>query len=137
MGRQGLGCINDNGDRFAYLCAFNDPVIGSSVSPYKAIRRATWIFLMVDHPTKLTTLQLAESGREASSDHHLLLGTLKVKLTAHRHLTSGPLCKYNTQNLKSKEISETFSCSVKNRYSALEFVEEHIDSHWTALKHTR
>ena len=94
-------------------------------------------FLMVDYPTKLTTLQLAESGREASSDHHLLLGTLKGKLRAHRDLTSGPLCKYNTQNLKSKEISETFSCSVKNRYSALEFVDEHIDSHWTTLKHTR
>ena len=30
--------------------------------------------------------------------------------------------------------SRTFSCSVKNRYSTLEFVEEDVDSQWTALK---
>ena len=86
MEHQRLVCINDNGDRLAYICAFNDPVIGSSVSPYKAIRKATWIFLMVDHPIKLTTLKLAESRGEASSDHHPLQGTLKVKLRAHRAL---------------------------------------------------
>ena len=86
MGHQRLGCISDNGDRFAYICAVNDPVNGSSVSPYIAIHEGTWIFLMVDHPIKLTTLKLAGTKGEASSNHHPLQGTLKVKLRAHRAL---------------------------------------------------
>lgn len=78
-------------------------------------------------------------GAYVASDHHPLLETLKVNLRAHRDLTtlSRPHYKYDTQNLQSKEIVEQFSCSLKNRYSALEFVGENVDSHWTALKHTR
>ena len=105
---------------------------------------------MVHYLTKSTVSQLAESGGEAlysvdvsvkrgadvASDHHLLLGTIKVKLRPRQDLTCRPHYRYNTQNLKNKEITETFSCSVMNRYSALEFVEEDVDSHWTALKHT-
>ena len=75
-------------------------------------------------------------GADVASDHHLLFGVIKVKLRANQDRTCTPHYKYNTQNLKSKEIAHTFSCSVKNRYSALEFVEEYVDSHWTALKHT-
>ena len=75
-------------------------------------------------------------GANVASDHHLLLRIIKVKLRAHQDRTCTPHYKYNTQNLKSKEIAETFSCSVKNRNSALEFVEEDVDSHWTVLKHT-
>ena len=75
-------------------------------------------------------------GADVASDHHLLLGIIKVKLRASQDCTCTPHYKYNIQNLKSKTTAETFSCSVKNRYSALEFVGEDVDSHWTALKHT-
>ena len=148
MGRHGLGCINDNGDRFANLCAFNDLVIGGNIFSHKAIHKATWIspdgrssnqtdHIAIGRKWRRSLMDVRVKRRaDVASDHHLLLGTLKGKLRAHRDLSSRPRYKYNTQNLKSKEIAETFSCSVKNRYSALEFVEEEIDSHWIALKHT-
>lgn len=43
MGRHGLGYINDNGERFAYLCASHNLVIGGSIFPHKRIHQATWV----------------------------------------------------------------------------------------------
>ena len=43
MGRQGLGEMNENGERFVDACALNNMVIGGSVSPHKRIHKATWV----------------------------------------------------------------------------------------------
>ncbi|VDP51886.1 unnamed protein product [Schistosoma curassoni] len=49
MGRQGLGGRNENGERFANLCAFNKLVIGGTIFPHKRRHKATWI--SSDHTT--------------------------------------------------------------------------------------
>ena len=148
MGRHGLRCLNENGERLADLYAFNDLVIGGSIYPHKTTHKATWIspdgrssnqidHIAIGRKWRRSLIDVrVKRGADVASDHHLLLGVIKVKLRAKQDHTCTPHYKYNTQNLKSKEIAETFSCSVKNRYSALEFVEEDVDSHWTALKHT-
>ena len=121
---------------FANACAFNDLVIGGSIFLHKATHRATC--LIADHQPNWPesggeALWMWESkeGADLASDRYLLLWTFKVKLWAHRDHTTNT---GNIQNLKSKEIAGTLSCSVKNRYSALQFVED-VHSHWTALKH--
>ena len=43
MGKHGIGEMNENGERFADLCATNSLVIGGSVFPHKRIHKATWI----------------------------------------------------------------------------------------------
>ena len=43
MGTHGLGQMNENGERFADLCALNQLVIGGSIFPHKRIHKATWI----------------------------------------------------------------------------------------------
>ncbi|VDP45464.1 unnamed protein product [Schistosoma curassoni] len=50
MGRHGLGQRNQNGERFANLCAFNKLVIGGTIFPHKRIHKATWI--SPDHTTQ-------------------------------------------------------------------------------------
>ncbi|VDP27032.1 unnamed protein product [Schistosoma margrebowiei] len=50
MGRHGLGQRNENGERFANLCAFNKLVIGGTIFPHKRIHKATWI--SPDHTTE-------------------------------------------------------------------------------------
>ncbi|CAH8570145.1 unnamed protein product [Schistosoma guineensis] len=50
MGRHGLGERNENGERFANLCAFNKLVIGGTIFPHKRIHKATWI--SPDHTTE-------------------------------------------------------------------------------------
>ena len=42
--------MNDNGERFADLCASNQLVIGGSIFPHKRIHKATWI--SPDHVTE-------------------------------------------------------------------------------------
>ena len=63
MGRHGLGCINDNGEWFANLFAFNDLVISDSVfSATMPFIKPHGSRLVVHHPT---ILKLAESEGEA------------------------------------------------------------------------
>ncbi|VDP23550.1 unnamed protein product [Schistosoma margrebowiei] len=50
MGRHGLGERNENGERFANLCAFNKLVIGGTIFPHKRIHKATWT--SPDHTTQ-------------------------------------------------------------------------------------
>ncbi|VDP64127.1 unnamed protein product [Schistosoma mattheei] len=42
MGRHRLGGRNENGERFANLCAFNKLVIGGTIFPRERIRKTTW-----------------------------------------------------------------------------------------------
>ena len=42
MGTQGLWQMNENGERFADMCALNQLVIGGSVFPHKRIYKVTW-----------------------------------------------------------------------------------------------
>ncbi|VDP39963.1 unnamed protein product [Schistosoma mattheei] len=50
MGRHGLGERNENGERFANLCAFNKLVIGGTIFTHKCIHKITWT--SPDHTTQ-------------------------------------------------------------------------------------
>ena len=90
MGQQGL--LNDNGERFANLCATSSLVIGGSLFQHKRIYKATWV--SPDHHTEnqidhvcikkkfRRSLQdvRVKRGADVGSDHHLLVARLKLKL---------------------------------------------------------
>ena len=42
-GRQGLGTVNDNGERLKYISDFNEMVITGTVFPHKEIHKQTWL----------------------------------------------------------------------------------------------
>ena len=50
MGQNGLGVMNENGERLADLCMLNDLVIGGSIFPHKTVHKATWV--SPDHTTE-------------------------------------------------------------------------------------
>ncbi|VDO75828.1 unnamed protein product [Schistosoma margrebowiei] len=50
MRRHGLGEKNENGERFANLCAFNKLVIGGTIFPHKRIQKTIWT--SPDHTTQ-------------------------------------------------------------------------------------
>ncbi|VDP35714.1 unnamed protein product [Schistosoma margrebowiei] len=89
MGRQGLGEKNENGERFANLCAFNKLVIGGTIFPHKRIHKTTWT--SPDHTTQnqidhifinkkfKRTIKDVETkrGTDKASDHHLLVAKMK------------------------------------------------------------
>ncbi|VDP45628.1 unnamed protein product, partial [Schistosoma curassoni] len=85
IGRHGLRERNENGERFANLCAFNKLVIGCTIFPHRRIHKATWISL--DHTTenqidhicinkkfRRTTEDVrTRRGADVASDHHLVV----------------------------------------------------------------
>ena len=95
MGRHGLGQMNENGERFANICAFNSFVIGGSVFPHKRIHKATWVSPdgvtenQIDHFCISRRFKrsledvIVQRGADVGSDHHLLLAKLKLRLKKH------------------------------------------------------
>ncbi|XP_055891507.1 craniofacial development protein 2-like isoform X2 [Biomphalaria glabrata] len=103
MGKHGIGEMNENGKRFADLCATFNLVIGGTVFSHKRIHKATWI-----SPGQSTENQIdhicirkkcrrflqdvcVNPGADVASDHHPLCAKLKLTLKQ----TSGPSPLYN------------------------------------------
>ncbi|VDO85344.1 unnamed protein product [Schistosoma margrebowiei] len=92
MGRHGLGERNENGERFANLCAFNKLLIRGTIFPHKRIHKTTWI--SPDHTTENQIDHICINkkfrrtmedvkiriGADVASDHHLVVANLKLKL---------------------------------------------------------
>ncbi|VDP53102.1 unnamed protein product [Schistosoma margrebowiei] len=100
MGRHGLEERNEDGERFANLCAFNKLVIGGTVFPQKRIHKVTWI--SPDHTTEMQIDHICinkkfrrtmedvrtKRGADIASDHHLVVANLKLKLKKNRTIST-------------------------------------------------
>ena len=90
MGRQRLDTMNENGETFADLCAFNRLIIGGSVFPHRRVHKATWISPVhrtenqIDHicigqkfRRSMQDIQGVQREADTASDHHMLLARMK------------------------------------------------------------
>ena len=77
-------------------------------------------------------------GADASSDHHLLVGKLQLKLKrSDRYMASK--VKYNINSLKDPFIAQQFSITTRNKYQALQDMQDPghgdpVDKSWDSLK---
>ncbi|VDP44520.1 unnamed protein product [Schistosoma mattheei] len=92
MGRHGLVERNENGERFANLCAFNKLIISGTIFPHKRIHKATWI--SPDHTTENHIDHICinkkfrrtmedvgtRRGADIPLDHQLVVDKMKLKL---------------------------------------------------------
>ena len=149
MGIHALGTMNENGERFADLCALNNMVIGGSIFQHKTIHKATWI-----SPDKATENQIdhvcinkrfrrslqdvrVKRGADVASDHHLVIARLKLKLKRNQTGITDRRVKYNINHLKDPKMKEQFNLVLKNKYEELqELVEEehNVISTWQRVK---
>ena len=117
-------------------CALNQLVIGGSIFPHKRIHKVTWIF--PNHVTENQIDRICISrkfrrswqdvrvmrGADVSSDHHLLMTTVKLRL---KRLTTAnsTRTKYNVGLLRDKDTQAAFQISLSNRFQPLqELVED-------------
>ncbi|XP_052238000.1 craniofacial development protein 2-like [Dreissena polymorpha] len=68
MGKQGLGEMNDNGERFADLCALSNLVIRGSVFHHRRIHKATWVTPDLSTENQIDHLCIARSFRRSLKD---------------------------------------------------------------------
>ncbi|VDP53224.1 unnamed protein product [Schistosoma margrebowiei] len=108
MRRHGLDERNENGERFANLCAFNKLVIRGTLFPHKRIHKATWI--SPDHTTEneidhicinkkfQRTMEyvITRRGADLASDHHLVVANLKLRLKKNWTTGQTALQRFNT-----------------------------------------
>ena len=147
MGSHGLGEMNDNGERFASFCLFNDLVIGGSIFPHKRIHKATWV-----SPDKVTENQIdhfcisqrfrrslndvtVQRGADIGSDHHMLLGKLKLRLKKQGNQKVASRKRFQVNRL-SGATKKDFELCLRNRFQPLACLgeDEDVENHWTKVK---
>ena len=146
MGTHGLGQMNENGERFADLCALNQLVIGGSIFPHKRIHKVTW--RSPDHVTENQIDHICSSqkfrrswrdvramrGADVSSDHHLLITAVRLRLKRYNNVNNNTRKKFNVGLLRSKETQAAFKISLSNRFQPLqELIEDsetEIETQW-------
>jgi len=150
MGTHALGEMNENGERFADLCALNSLVIGGSIFPHKRIHKSTWVSPdsatenQIDHVciSKKFRRSLQDvrvrRGADVASDHHLVVAKLKLK--RNQMEASDRRVKYNVSLLKDPKIRQEFGLTLKNKFEVLqELFQEEEDSvlnSWQIVKET-
>ena len=149
MGTHGLGQMNENGERFADLCALNQLVIGGSFFPHKRIHKATWISLnhvtenQIDHICISRKFRRSWQdvrvirGANVSSDHHLLITTVRLRLK--RFTTSNSTrTQCNVGLLRNKDTQAAFQISLSDRIQPLQELKEDdemdIETQWEHCK---
>ncbi|CAH8287211.1 unnamed protein product [Schistosoma mattheei] len=114
MGRHGLGERNENGGRFANLCAFNKVVIGGTIFPHKRIHKATWI--SPDHTAENQIDNICihkkfprtvkdvrtRRGADITSDHHLVAANMKLRLKKYWTTGGTAYCGREQTNFQLK-----------------------------------
>ena len=75
-------------------------------------------------------------GADVASDHHLVIGTMKIKLRAFNDSCGRPHIKFNTQKLGDIGTRKAFSITLKNKFEALNNITEEtaLDENWSKLK---
>lgn len=146
MGKHGLGEMNENGELFADFCGMNDLIIGGTVFPHKSVHKITW--KSPDHQTENQIDHItisrrwrssledtkARNGADVGSDHSLLVGKLKVKITAHRK-TSQTSQRHDSGKLKQEKTKSDFQITLKNRFQALQGLDdETVEGKWKRVK---
>lgn len=106
--------MNDNGQRFIDLCAFNNLVIGGGIFPHKWIHKRTWV--SPDSVTENQTDHISISkkfrrslqdvrvrrGADVASDHHVVAANMQLKLKKNWTKTTQRRVKYDVSRLKIK-----------------------------------
>ena len=148
-GQQGLGEMNDNGERFADLCATSDLVIGWGFFQHRRIHKATWVSPDLQTENRIDhmcigkrfrrTLQdvRVRRGADVASDHHLLVVRLKLKLRRNWTESTNQRLGYNIFLLNDTNKRQEFSITLSNKVQALqELMEEETKerSHRHAMK---
>lgn len=148
MGQQGLGEMNENGERFADLCAASNLVIGGSVFHHRRIHKATWVSPDLSTENQIDHVCIGKKfrrslqdvrvkrGADVASDHHLLVARLKLKLRKNWTGVSSQRQRYNTNILKDSKKKEEFKVTLSNKFQVLkeQLEDETIEQKWLIVK---
>ncbi|XP_072169569.1 uncharacterized protein [Diadema setosum] len=142
--------MNDNGERLLDFCATNDLVIGGTLFPHKNIHKLTWIspngrdrnqidHLIINGTWRHSLLDVkVRRGADVSSDHYLVVASLRVKLRRAGTKKTGRR-QFDVQKLNDPKTRSSFILQLRNRFQALADLDDtdrEIDEMWEKTKTT-
>ena len=151
MGTQGLGTMNKNGELFAELCGNHDLVIGGTLFKHLNIHKVTWV--SPDRRTQNQIDHIAISGKWRSSlldvrnrrgadvysDHHLLTGLIRIKLSTHRKREPTAPRRLDISKLKDSNIAQNFIQETRDIVSSRCRDDDNVTQKWrnvsSAMQH--
>ena len=122
--------MNENGELFADFCFFNKLVIGGSVFPHMKVHKTTWVSPenktenQIDHICKASKFRRSfldvrvTRGADVASDHHLLVGRVRVsrlKLKNYQSSSQKTSHEHNIKMLKNVETKNWFKLTLSNK----------------------
>ncbi|XP_071145171.1 craniofacial development protein 2-like [Mytilus edulis] len=150
MGREGLGIMNENGERLADFCSTNGLVIGGTLFKHKGIHKITWNSPnnrdknQIDHViingkwrrSLLDTRSYSEA--DVNSDHHLIISKVRLKLKKAESMIRTCRKIIDTKQLYDAEVKKKFCIELKNRLKALEDLSQmeeiDLENKWENIK---
>ena len=151
MGTHGLGHMNENGECFADLCALNQLVIGGSIFPHLRAStkphgdsQTTERRTMIDHICISWKFRRSWQevrvlrGADVSSDHHLVVTVVRLRLKKYTYASSNTRTRYNVGLFRNKDTQTAFQISFSNRFQLLQGLiddrEADLETHWEESK---
>ena len=143
-GKNGIGILNDNGQRLIDFFKLNDLVISGSLFYQKDVHKAMWtapyglIKSQIDRfciRRKLRRLLLdARAYRRTyiNSDHQLCSAKMEIRFNSTAKRNTPSIKKLDTERLKALEISNKFK-KLRNNLSTARS-ESNIETQWTNIK---
>ena len=125
-------------------------MIGGSIFPHKRIHKATW--RSPDHTTENQIDHICISrkfrrswrdvrvltGADVSSDHHLVVTAVRLRLKKYTDANSNTRTKYNLELLRNKDTQTAFQISLSNRFQLLQGLiddsETDLETQWEESK---
>ena len=128
MGPHGIGNMNENGELFADFCLNQDLVIGGTLFQHRNIHKATWVSPdrktknQIDHITisrkwKGSLLDV-RNYRDADiySDHHLLIGTIRIKLATAKQNRTPTQKRFDVAKLNNVDTLTKYRESLQAKF---------------------
>jgi endonuclease/exonuclease/phosphatase family metal-dependent hydrolase len=117
MGRYALGERNDNGQHLIELSGNYNLVIEGSLFPHRECHKVTWVSLdnktenQIDHQTISRQWRSSlcdvrnRRGAGVGSDHHLVIGEIKLKVAVTTKLNRSGRSRFDTRKLNIPKIA--------------------------------
>ena len=144
LGKNGIGVLNDNGQRLIDFFQLNDLVISGSLFQQKDVHKAMWtaphglIKNQIDHfcirrKFRCSLLNAGAYQRaDINSDHQSCSAKMEIRLKSTAKRNTPSIKKLDTERLKALEISNKFK-KLRNNLSTARS-ESNIETEWANIK---
>jgi hypothetical protein len=141
--------INDNGVRVVNFATSKNFVVKSTMFNHRSIHKHTWTFpdgqthnqidhVLIDRRWHSNILDVRSfRGADYDTDHYLAVAKIRERLAvSKRPENKMDMERFNLKKLNEGEVKEQYQVTIKNRFSALENLEDNgdINTAWGAVR---